>query len=134
MLPAHTSHAERLGLELLLDGVAAQPGSRALNHMTLSGAENGALTLTDRITGTTHRVTADVVVNAAGAWIDKAGAALGLATRYIGGNKGSHLIVHNPALLKALDGAIGAMKQDGTLDKVSAKWLGKPLDPKDLAD
>ena len=82
----------------------AQPGSRALNHTALAGAEGGALLFTDRITGGTHRVTADVVVNAAGAWIDKAGAALGLATRYIGGNKGSHLIVRNPALLKALGG------------------------------
>lgn len=47
-----------------------------------------------------------------------------------------HLAINKdePALLKALDGAIDAMKQDGTLDKVSAKWLGKPLDPKDLAD
>ena len=101
---ARITHAERLGLELLLDGVTAQPGSQVLNHMALSGQDNGALVFTDRITGATHRVTADVVVNAAGAWIDKASAALGLSTRYIGGNKGSHLIVDNPALLKALDG------------------------------
>lgn len=39
-----------------------------------------------------------------------------------------------PALLKALDTAIDAMKSDGSLDKISAKWLGKPLDPKDLVD
>ncbi|MDX7952104.1 glycerol-3-phosphate dehydrogenase/oxidase [Lichenihabitans sp. Uapishka_5] len=101
---ARITHAERLGLELLLDGMAAQPGSRALNHMAVSGQTDGALAFTDRITGAVHRVTADVVVNAAGAWIDKAGAALGLATRYIGGNKGSHLVVDNPRLLAALDG------------------------------
>ena len=101
---ARITHAERLGLELLLDGVAAQPGSLALNHMALAGQEGGALLFTDRVTGATHRVTADVVVNAAGAWIDKVNAALGLETRYIGGNKGSHLIVDNPRLLAALDG------------------------------
>ena len=47
-----------------------------------------------------------------------------------------HLAVNKgePALLKAVDDAVNAMKTDGTLDKVSVKWLGKPLDPKDLAD
>jgi polar amino acid transport system substrate-binding protein len=47
-----------------------------------------------------------------------------------------HLAINKgePSLLKALDEAIGAIKTDGTLDKVSTKWLGKPLDPKDLAD
>ena len=39
-----------------------------------------------------------------------------------------------PALLKALDDAIEGMKKDGSLDKISVKWLGKPLDPKDLVD
>jgi polar amino acid transport system substrate-binding protein len=47
-----------------------------------------------------------------------------------------HLAINKeqPELLKALDDAVDAMKKDGTLDKVSTKWLGKPLDPKDLAD
>ena len=101
---ARITHAERLGLELLLDGIKAQPDSRALNHMALSGQDMGTLSFIDRITGARHRVSADVVVNAAGAWIDKANAALGLSTRYIGGNKGSHLVVDNPRLLRALDG------------------------------
>jgi glycerol-3-phosphate dehydrogenase len=101
---ARVTHAERLGLELVLDGMAACPGSLALNHAALDGTDGGALRLADRISGAVHRVTADVVVNAAGAWIDRANGALGLATHYIGGNKGSHLIVDNPRLLKALDG------------------------------
>lgn len=47
-----------------------------------------------------------------------------------------HLAINKnePALLKALDDAIDGLKTSGTLDKVSAKWLGKPLDPKDLTD
>ena len=36
--------------------------------------------------------------------------------------------------MKALDDAIGAMRTDGALDKISVKWLEKPLDPKDLVD
>ena len=101
---ARITHAERLGLELVLDGMAAQPASLAVNYMGLDGCEDGELVLSDRTTGDTARVTADVVVNAAGAWIDRTSAALGLATRYIGGQKGSHLIVDNPRLLQALDG------------------------------
>ena len=102
---ARVTHAERLGLELVLDGLAARPtSSLAINHLALEGAAGGALALRDRITGGAYHVTAEVVVNAAGAWIDKANAALGLDTRYIGGHKGSHLVVDNPRLLAALDG------------------------------
>jgi polar amino acid transport system substrate-binding protein len=47
-----------------------------------------------------------------------------------------HLAINKdePALLKALDGAVEAMKADGSLDKISQKWLGKSLDSKDLTD
>lgn len=101
---ARITHAERLGLELLLDGMAANPGSLAMNHLALEGAEGGALLLRDTVGGALHRVEAGVVVNAAGAWIDGANRALGLPTEYIGGNKGSHLLVDNPRLLEALGG------------------------------
>ena len=47
---------------------------------------------------------ANAIVNAGGPWIDRVNAALGIASAYIGGAKGSHLILDNPALLKALDG------------------------------
>ncbi len=69
---ARITHAERLGLELLLDGMAANPGSLAVNHLALEGAEGGALLLRDTVGGALHRVEAGVVVNAAGAWIDGA--------------------------------------------------------------
>jgi polar amino acid transport system substrate-binding protein len=47
-----------------------------------------------------------------------------------------HLAINKeqPALLKALDNAVDAMNKDGSLGKISVKWLGKPLDPKDLVD
>lgn len=44
------------------------------------------------------------VVNAGGAWIDRVNAQLGLATAFMGGSKGSHLVIDNPALLAALGG------------------------------
>lgn len=37
-----------------------------------------------------------------------------------------------PAFKQFLNDAIAKMKADGSLDKISQQWLGKPLDPKDL--
>ena len=47
-----------------------------------------------------------------------------------------HLAINKgePELMKAVDDAVAGMRQDGSLDKISATWLGKPLDPKDLVD
>jgi glycerol-3-phosphate dehydrogenase len=98
------THAERLGLELVLDAMEENASSLALNHVKLVGSDGAALLIQDNATGAIHRVTADIVVNAGGAWIDRVNAALGLATKYIGGNKGSHLIVDNAELHDALDG------------------------------
>lgn len=98
----HITHAERLGLELVLDGEVASADSEALNHAELTGAEGDVLTV--RASGRLRRVRASVVINAGGAWIDSINAALGLPTRLMGGSKGSHLVVDNPRLLAALDG------------------------------
>lgn len=49
-------------------------------------------------------MTADVIINAGGAWIDKVNAGLGITSRHMGGSKGSHLIVDNRDLHVALDG------------------------------
>ena len=39
---------------------------------------------------------------------------------------------NEPKLKQALNEIIAKMLADGTLNKISEKWLGKPLDPKDL--
>lgn len=45
-----------------------------------------------------------------------------------------HIAVNKgePAFRQFLNDAVAKMKADGSLDKISQKWLGKPLDPKDL--
>lgn len=98
------THAERLGLELLLDGMQDNPTSLALNHVSVSGRGSGGITLTDALTGRSVAVTADIVVNAGGAWIDAINDKLGIVSRHMGGNKGSHLIVRNERLHEALSG------------------------------
>ena len=101
---ARVTHAERLGLELVLDGLAANPSSLAINHCAVAGVTGPGVKLVDRLDGASYVVAADVIINAAGAWIDRVNAALEVKSAYIGGAKGSHLILDNPALLKALAG------------------------------
>ncbi|RMC37956.1 glycerol-3-phosphate dehydrogenase/oxidase [Paracoccus alkanivorans] len=96
------SHAERLGLELLLDGEEMHPRSRALNHAEIQRVEGGVISFMQG--GSVHRVKPKVIVNAGGAWIDEVNDVLGIPSRLMGGSKGAHLVVENPKLLKALNG------------------------------
>ncbi len=101
---ARVTQAERLCFDLVVDGVAAHEGARALNYMAVTGAEAGRVTLTDQVTGHTLTVEPRIVVNAAGPWIDRVNRAVGLNRSYIGGTKGSHLVVDNADLVRQLDG------------------------------
>lgn len=86
------------------EGLAASPASALTTYTTVSGHRVGnASTLGDEITGETAVVTADIVINAAGAWIDKVNATLGIVSHYMGGSRGSHLIVRHEKLMKALN-------------------------------
>lgn len=98
------THAERLGLELVQDGLAANHESALRTYTCATAQPDGSLRLTDQLTGETATVTADIIINAGGAWIDKVNAGLGITSRHMGGSKGSHLIVENHELHDALDG------------------------------
>lgn len=108
----HITHAERLGLELVMDGLAANPGSTLMSYTGVQ-ASAGKLRLVDHLKGVETEVAADVIINAGGAWIDKVNAALGIVSRHMGGSKGSHLIVANAELYDAL---VGRMIYFGTAD------------------
>ena len=98
---------ERLCLELALDAEASNPACRALNYVGAVGGDGDGLLLRDELTGDQLRVKPQVVVNAAGPWIDRVNSSLapGGDERFIGGTKGSHLIVDHPALLEAAGGS-----------------------------
>lgn len=98
------THAERLGVELLIDGMADNPASIALNHVATVGSSESGIEIRDALTGQTAYVKADIVINAGGAWIDVVNAGLGISSQHMGGNKGSHLVVRNERLFRALDG------------------------------
>ena len=91
---------ERLALEVLLDGEA--DGGQALNYVSLVGGEGNTVTLRDELNLQTFTVQPKLVINAAGPWIDAANGTLGLSTRFIGGTKGSHLVLNHPELRAAI--------------------------------
>ena len=101
---AWISHPEWLIQELMADAHADQPASLAANYCNVTACQGRTLSLRDEITGETVEVTADTVVNATGAWLDRsAGVLEGTGSRVMG-TKGSHLILDHPALREALDG------------------------------
>ncbi len=98
---------ERLGLELVMDARAdAGPDQRALalNYVSLAGADGAEVTLRDEITGETLTAQPQIVINASGAWIDFTNQAMKRPTHFIGGTKGSHLVLDHPELHAACDG------------------------------
>jgi len=101
---AWITEAERLCIELIQDARCANAGCRALNYVRPRGLDGPAVVLEDLLTGQTVRVRPRVVVNAAGAWVDLANRDLGLETHYMGGTKGSHLVVDNARLHRMLGG------------------------------
>jgi glycerol-3-phosphate dehydrogenase len=98
------THPERLAMELLESAVEKSPDNLAINYLALSKVESKSLCLSDSVTGEQYTVTCDVLINASGAWIDSTNKALGSQTDFIGGTKGSHLIINNQALYDALAG------------------------------
>ncbi|MGI6877683.1 glycerol-3-phosphate dehydrogenase/oxidase [Microbacterium sp. gxy059] len=95
---------ERLALDVLLDGVRAHDGAHALNYVEAVGRTATGVEVADRETGETFEIAADVVVNASGPWTDLTNEALGKGTRFMGGTKGSHVVLDHPELLAATKG------------------------------
>ncbi len=96
---------ERLALDVLRDGRAAGGDrARAANYTAAVGTEGGKVLLRDVVTGEEAAFAASVVINASGPWTDLTNDALGDATAYMGGTKGSHIVLDHPELLAATGG------------------------------
>ena len=95
-------HPERLGLELVLDAESENPNARALNYVSMVGGSENTIILRDELTDETYDVRPKLVINAAGPWIDSANKKLGLSSHFIGGSKGSHIVVDHPELRAAI--------------------------------
>jgi glycerol-3-phosphate dehydrogenase len=100
---ASVHNPERLALDVLQDGLDTGR-VRAANYVEAIGASRNGTLLRDRETGAEFAVAADVVVNASGPWTDHTNAALGMPSAYMGGTKGSHIVIDNADLLEATAG------------------------------
>ncbi|MGB1288086.1 MAG: glycerol-3-phosphate dehydrogenase/oxidase, partial [Aggregatilineales bacterium] len=95
---------ERICIDLLNDAEAANDNAIALNYMPVIDGEGDRVTLQDCLSDETYEVKPKVVINAGGPWIDFINKAMEFPTTFIGGTKGSHLILDNPDLLAATSG------------------------------
>jgi glycerol-3-phosphate dehydrogenase len=105
---ASMHNPERLALDVLLDGVATGHG-RAANYVEAVGlsspnATTSEVQLRDLASGHEFAMSAKVIVNTTGPWTDLTNDALGMPTRYMGGTKGSHIVLEHPELLEATQG------------------------------
>ncbi len=94
---AQVEYAERMCTELMLGARGA--GAVTLNHTRVTHVDTegnrvvGA-TVVDELTGAEHRIRADATVNVTGAWVDDVVAGTSAESRrWIGGTKGTHLVV-----------------------------------------
>jgi glycerol-3-phosphate dehydrogenase len=93
---------ERFTVELLLDAEAEGPHAKAINYVSLVGVDGDTVILRDETNLQTFNLQPQLIINAAGPWIDASNRTLNLSTHYVGGTKGSHLILNNPDLRAAI--------------------------------
>jgi len=93
---------ERIAIELVLDAEAENPKAHALNYMSMVGGTEDTIIIRDELIGDSYDVHPRLVINAAGPWIDSVIRKFGLSTRFIGGTKGSHLVLDHPGLRQAI--------------------------------
>ena len=94
---------ERLALDVLGDA-EAEERALAVTYVEAVGLDEEGVRLRDRETGREFSLAADVVVNTTGPWTDLTNDALGRPTRFMGGTKGSHIVLRHPELLAATRG------------------------------
>lgn len=99
---ARVTAPERLVLELVKDGCAAHSEAIALNYASVTGQDSGVVKVESAAGVQSFRP--KIVVNAAGPWIDRVNGVLGSESKFIGGTKGSHVVLDHPQLREMLNG------------------------------
>ncbi|WP_045074013.1 glycerol-3-phosphate dehydrogenase/oxidase [Psychromicrobium lacuslunae] len=106
---ASVHNPERLTLDVLRDGEQAglsaeESRARASNYLAVNSISADGVELVDQLTGDSFSFTPDLIVNTTGAWVDETNAAMGAASSFMGGTKGSHIVLEHPELLAACAG------------------------------
>ena len=107
---------ERIALDLLADARAEArenaPEALALNYVALEHMEGDRVILREMLSGEKFAIRPQLVLNAGGAWVDQTNERLGDASRFIGGTKGSHLVLQHEELHEALAGEMIYFEND----------------------
>jgi glycerol-3-phosphate dehydrogenase len=132
---------ERYCVELTIDGADEGDHAKALNYVSVIGFKNKEVLLRDEATKQEFAVKAKIIVNAAGPWIDPVNNAMGINGKYVGGTKGSHLVIDHLEMRKAIrDNEIFFENKDGRIvlifpfyDKLIIGTTDLPIDDPDTA-
>ena len=100
---ASVHEPERLALDLIADA-RATGNATVVTYAAATATHDGGVEITDMLTGETQVVRASVVINASGPLTDLTNSALGRETDFMGGTKGSHIVVDHPQLFAELAG------------------------------
>jgi glycerol-3-phosphate dehydrogenase len=92
------------GRDLVEDARATGAHARSANYVEAIGVEGDEVLLRDTVSGRQFSIAADAVVNTTGPWTDLTNQALGMPSTFMGGTKGSHIVLDNPALYEACAG------------------------------
>jgi glycerol-3-phosphate dehydrogenase len=95
---------ERLALDVLRDGLATGSNARSANYLEAVAFSPEGVVVRDAVSGKEFAISAHVVVNTSGPWTDVTNEALGLPTQFMGGTKGSHIVIDHPELYAELNG------------------------------
>ncbi|MBL8578382.1 MAG: glycerol-3-phosphate dehydrogenase/oxidase [Mesorhizobium sp.] len=126
---AWISYPERLGVEMVIDTKRLAPESVALNYAQVERAGDGFVVV-DGQSSERIPVSAKVIVNATGAWLDESLDSLAGEKQdepFVSGTKGSHLILDCPALLEALGGHMIFFENADGRVCIVFPYLGKVL-------
>lgn len=117
---------ERLCFQLLHSVDAPGYG---LNYTAIKnsviGKSNVRLTLQSLLHNKSITVSADLIINASGPWVDLTNEKIGVKTEHMGGTKGSHIVI-NEKLMPDSQGIYVEAKQDDRPFFI-LPWMGKTL-------
>ena len=124
---AWISQPERLCVDMVREGCQVNPKCSALNYVTAERVDTEYVRLRDKISGDTIDIKPQIVINATGAWVDYANRGLGLQTEFMGGTKGSHLVIDNQELYNALGDRMVYYEHDDGRICITFRFMDKVI-------
>jgi glycerol-3-phosphate dehydrogenase len=100
---ASVHEPERLAIDVMNDAIMTG-NARVMTYAEAVGTADGGVVVRDTLGLGTVNVVASVVINASGPFTDLTNALLGEQTQFMGGTKGSHIVVDHPQLFEELAG------------------------------